>query len=199
MDRGYPPRIPGKDSTGRRAYRSRRRAPGAGKGKPVTRFCTKCGTKISDEKRIRRGSVYCSDGCRREARRENRTLLAQRRCRLCGRTLRHRRTPPEAPAPCAPGHSSQAEQVGSQWRGGSVTTPRMTKQCEDLAFVVGDRVYLKGCSFGEPGRVLRIEDGTVAVLWPNRGPNYIGRHHPDSLRVTRLGGGTESGSKGRSA
>ena len=76
----------------------------------MTRFCTKCGNRIADEKRVRRGSHYCSEGCRREARRENRTLLAQKRCRLCGRMLRPRNTPPEAPAPCAPGAQLSAEE-----------------------------------------------------------------------------------------
>lgn len=57
-------------------------------------------------------------------------------------------------------------------------------------FAVGDRVYLKGCPFGKPGRVLRLERGKVAVLWPDLGPTYIGRHRPDALRVTRLAGET---------
>lgn len=68
--------------------------------------------------------------------------------------------------------------------------PLMPEQTAAPAFAVGDRVYLKGCSFGEPGRVLRMERGRVAVLWPNLGPTYIGRHHPDALRVTRLAGKT---------
>jgi hypothetical protein len=62
----------------------------------------------------------------------------------------------------------------------------MTDRPGAAAFAVGDRVYLKGCPFGEPGRVLRMERGRVAVLWPELGPTYIGRHRPAALRVTRL-------------
>jgi hypothetical protein len=54
----------------------------------LLRWCTKCGRPINDQKRIRRKSPYCSDDCRREGRREMRALLAQGRCRLCGRTQR---------------------------------------------------------------------------------------------------------------
>jgi len=54
----------------------------------LLRWCTKCGRPINDQKRIRRKSPYCSDDCRREARREMRALLAQGRCRLCGRAQR---------------------------------------------------------------------------------------------------------------
>lgn len=65
---------------------------------------------------------------------------------------------------------------------------RGTERPVVAAFAVGDRVYLKGCPFGEPGRVLRMECGKVAVLWPSLGPTYISRHSPGSLRATHLGG-----------
>lgn len=51
-------------------------------------------------------------------------------------------------------------------------------------FPVGCPVYLRGCAFGLPGRVLRQErGGKLAVLWADLGPSYIGRHRPDSLML----------------
>jgi hypothetical protein len=52
-----------------------------------------------------------------------------------------------------------------------------------MTIEVGSKVYLKGCAFGEPGRVLRIERGKLAILWADLGPSYIGRHRPDSLEL----------------
>jgi hypothetical protein len=46
---------------------------------------------------------------------------------------------------------------------------------------VGDRVFLRGCPVGQPGTVLRLERGKLAVLWADLGPSYIGRHNPASL------------------
>jgi len=46
---------------------------------------------------------------------------------------------------------------------------------------VGDRVYLRGAAHGEPGRVLRIERGRLAILWPDISPSYITRHKIESL------------------
>jgi hypothetical protein len=51
------------------------------------------------------------------------------------------------------------------------------------SFTVGCKVYLRACAFGQPGRVLRIERGKLAVLWADLGPSYIGRHSPDSLML----------------
>ncbi len=61
----------------------------------------------------------------------------------------------------------------------------------DSALIVGSKVYLKGAPFGEPGRVVRIERGKLAVLWADLGPSYIGRHSPDSLMLaeSKAGGG----------
>jgi hypothetical protein len=51
-------------------------------------------------------------------------------------------------------------------------------------FNVGQHVFLKGAQYcGQPGRVLRIEQGKLAVLWADLGPSYIGRHRPDSLML----------------
>ena len=51
-------------------------------------------------------------------------------------------------------------------------------------FNVGQAVFLKGAQYcGQPGRVLRIEQGKLAVLWADLGPSYIGRHRPDSLML----------------
>jgi len=79
----------------------------------MTRFCTKCGGVIADEKRVRRGSPYCSDECRREAKRETRALLAQRRCRLCGRVMRPKETEGRASSPCAPGAHAPIERTAT--------------------------------------------------------------------------------------
>jgi hypothetical protein len=40
-------------------------------------------------------------------------------------------------------------------------------------------VRLRGCAFGEPGTVLRIERRKVVVLWHDL--DYLARHSPDSL------------------
>jgi hypothetical protein len=50
-------------------------------------------------------------------------------------------------------------------------------------FAVGDAVFLRGCPHGQPGRVLRIERGKLAILWADLGPSYIGRHRPESLML----------------
>jgi hypothetical protein len=52
-------------------------------------------------------------------------------------------------------------------------------RAESPQFPVGSRVLLKGCRFGEPGTVLRIQRRKVATLRPDL--DYIGRHSPDSL------------------
>jgi|GEM_PF-2196563 hypothetical protein len=51
------------------------------------------------------------------------------------------------------------------------------------AFAVGDKVFLRDCPYGQPGRVLRQERGKLAVLWADLGPSYIGRHNPASLML----------------
>jgi hypothetical protein len=51
----------------------------------------------------------------------------------------------------------------------------------ETTFAVGEAVYLRGARYGQPGRVLRIERGKLAVLWADLGPSYIGRHRPESL------------------
>ncbi|MGB9409109.1 MAG: hypothetical protein WCA89_16360 [Terracidiphilus sp.] len=50
-------------------------------------------------------------------------------------------------------------------------------------FGIGEHVFLRGAPFGHPGRVVRVERGRLAVLWPDLGPSYIGRHRPDSLTL----------------
>ncbi len=64
---------------------------------------------------------------------------------------------------------------------------------------IGDRVYLKGCPFGEPGQVLRFERKRAIVLWPDS--ETTTRHRPETLRVTHLGSmRNDSGAvKGRTA
>jgi len=51
------------------------------------------------------------------------------------------------------------------------------------SFGIGVHVHLKGAPFGKPGRVLRVERGKLAILWPDLGPSYIGRHAPASLML----------------
>jgi hypothetical protein len=57
-------------------------------------------------------------------------------------------------------------------------SPRST---EDRSFAVGDRIFLRGCRVGEPGRVLRIERSKVVILWTDL--DYIGRHSPAALMI----------------
>lgn len=49
-------------------------------------------------------------------------------------------------------------------------------------FSIGAKVRLRGCAFGEPGTVLRIERRKVVVLWHDL--DYLARHTPESLMLT---------------
>ena len=69
----------------------------------MIRFCTYCAAQITDPKRLRRASTYCSDKHRRLARTERRNEIASGRCRLCGRTQRPKTTVPVESSACAPG------------------------------------------------------------------------------------------------
>ena len=88
----------------------------------MKRYCTLCGHEIADQKRIRRGSPYCSDDCRRQARREARADLGARKCRLCGRVTRK---PKRDSGACAPGaqpdlpteHEASMTWSSAQWLG----------------------------------------------------------------------------------
>jgi hypothetical protein len=51
-------------------------------------------------------------------------------------------------------------------------------------FGIGDLVFLRGCRHGVPGRVLRVERGSLVILWADLGPTYIWRHRPASLLKT---------------
>jgi hypothetical protein len=53
-------------------------------------------------------------------------------------------------------------------------------------FPIGAKVRLRACAFGQPGRVLRLERGKLAVLWADLGPSYIGRHSPASLMLAEV-------------
>lgn len=46
-------------------------------------------------------------------------------------------------------------------------------------FPIGAAVRLRGCAFGEPGAVLRIERRKVVVYW--RDLDFLSRHLPESL------------------
>ncbi len=47
---------------------------------------------------------------------------------------------------------------------------------------IGAKVRLRGCAFGEPGTVLRIERRKVVVYWHDL--DYLARHKPDCLVPT---------------
>ena len=55
----------------------------------------------------------------------------------------------------------------------------MSETLTGPAFSVGDRVYLRGCRVGEPGRVIRLERGKTVILWQDL--DYIGRLSTASL------------------
>lgn len=61
----------------------------------LIRFCTFCGEKILDEKRVRHRSPYCSEACRRDARNDLRAALRRDRCPSCGRIARPKSKPVE--------------------------------------------------------------------------------------------------------
>lgn len=46
-------------------------------------------------------------------------------------------------------------------------------------FPIGAKVRLRGCAFGEPGTVLRIERRKVVVYWHDL--DFLSRHSPESL------------------
>lgn len=52
-------------------------------------------------------------------------------------------------------------------------------RAESPQFPIGAKVRLRGCAFGEPGTVLRIERRKVVVLWHDL--DYLARHNSDSL------------------
>jgi hypothetical protein len=52
----------------------------------MKRYCHRCSKRL-DSERIRRGSIYHSDECRRLAKNEARDAKAGKKCRLCSRNL----------------------------------------------------------------------------------------------------------------
>jgi len=75
----------------------------------IERFCVRCKTQVP-EKRVARGSCFCSGECRRQDKIERRRAKAEKYCRLCHRPLPHRRTAQSATRlssveikACAPG------------------------------------------------------------------------------------------------
>jgi hypothetical protein len=44
---------------------------------------------------------------------------------------------------------------------------------------VGSKVFLRGCAYGQPGTVVRIERSRAVVLWHDL--DYLARHNPASL------------------
>lgn len=43
----------------------------------------------------------------------------------------------------------------------------------------GSRVFLRGCPYGEPGHVLRIQGKRITVLWGDL--NYLAHHRLETL------------------
>src|SRR5437667_12511423 len=75
----------------------------------IERFCVRCRTQIP-EKRVARGSCFCSGECRRQDKIERRRSKAEKYCRLCHRPLAQGRMAQSATRPssveikaCAPG------------------------------------------------------------------------------------------------
>jgi hypothetical protein len=52
---------------------------------------------------------------------------------------------------------------------------------------VGAKVFLKGCRYGAPGTVLRIERNRAVILWPDL--DYLARHSLVSLMPAEETGG----------
>lgn len=50
--------------------------------------------------------------------------------------------------------------------------------------VVGSKVFLRGCAFGQPGTVVRIERNRAVVLWQDL--DYLARHQITSLMEAPL-------------
>src|ERR1035438_9560004 len=95
----------------------------------IDRFCVRCRSQIS-EKRVARGSCFCSDECRRQDKIERRRARAQKYCRLCRRGLPRKKTaqttgpvgplenPPRGPGPPPPGGLLGGGFFFSLWAGG---------------------------------------------------------------------------------
>ena len=55
---------------------------------------------------------------------------------------------------------------------------------DNPAIPLGAHVVLRTCpDSGQPGTVLRIERGKLAVLWADIAPDYVRLHSADSLRL----------------
>jgi hypothetical protein len=52
----------------------------------MKRFCFRCRKPVTPE-RVRRGSIYCVEECRRMAKIEALRERAKKKCRLCGNKL----------------------------------------------------------------------------------------------------------------
>ncbi len=54
-------------------------------------------------------------------------------------------------------------------------------------FGIGEAVHLRGCPFGKPGVVLRLERGRAVIYW--RDMDHISRHRPITLMHAEPEGG----------
>jgi len=70
---------------------------------------------------------------------------------------------------------------------------RKTVTTRPSPFPIGAAVRLRGCAFGEPGAVLRIERRKVAVYWQDL--DFLSRHSPESLVLVDAHGMTANGKK----
>src|SRR5437867_8425030 len=72
----------------------------------IERFCVRCKSQIP-EKRVARGSCFCSGECRRQDKIERRRAKAEKYCRLCHRPRRTAQSATRLPSveikACAPG------------------------------------------------------------------------------------------------
>jgi hypothetical protein len=60
---------------------------------------------------------------------------------------------------------------------------------------VGSTVFLKGCPYGQPGTVVRIERNRAVILWPDL--DYLARHNPESLMLAPEKGGIDAAALAR--
>jgi hypothetical protein len=68
---------------------------------------------------------------------------------------------------------------------------RKTVTTRPPPFPIGAAVRLRGCAFGEPGAVLRIERRKVVVYWQDL--DFLSRHTVDSLILADADGLTGAG------
>jgi hypothetical protein len=93
----------------------------------LTRFCTMCKGQI-EQKRVTRGSFYCTSECRDKAKGEMRQFKAEKACRLCGRPPLKPRRPRQMLAPTS---ASASDSVQSKPPGPRQTFRELSRDWEN--------------------------------------------------------------------